>query len=248
MRLSPMFGKRKTDVDLGREVAVAAPKIFGLLCDFLSAGFRNREKGLDSGPLPRMADAFQWANSCLHDAFGEGAFAEAYSASTTDIVGSVLRNSPVASALIEEMEETGAVEMSKTYPEWLRVLTERAGKRVASDREWPRTTRALGNELRRAANYLHKVGVGIDFAPRDPGRKRDKMIRVFVFSGAETLNTGSGQSDRSETAENINYDNELRDKKFRNGTGPTRTEKRPQSDEPHDFNGLAESPDWVIDP
>jgi hypothetical protein len=244
MRLSPMFGKRKKDKDLSQEIAAEAPKMFGLLCGLLSAGFKNSEEA-DAEPLPRMADAFQWAGACLRDAFGKGAFAEAYKSSTEDIVGSVLRSSPVASALIEEMEATGTVEMTKTYPDWLRVLSERAGKRVSGDRAWPKTTRALANELRRAANYLHKVGVGIDFAARDSGRNRDKMIRVFCFFGPGTLNAQSDGPRRSETAQNINDDNDL---SFEEGCGPTRTEKRPQSDAPHDFNGLAESPDWVIDP
>jgi hypothetical protein len=248
MRLSPMFGKRKPDKDLEQEIAAAAPEMFGLLCGLLSAGFKNREKGLGSGPLPRMADAFQWAGACLHDAFGEGAFAEAYKASTEDVVSSVLRGSPVASALIEEMEGTGAVEMTKTHPDWLRVLSDRAGKRVTSDHAWPRTTRALADELRRAANYLYKVGVGIDFSPRGHGRNRDRMIRVFIFFPNETSKAAFSLSAQSTTAEDVNDGNELRAEKGRHNQEPGRTENRPQFDDPNYFRGLDESPDWVIDP
>ena len=248
MRLSPMLGKRKPDEDLAQELVAATPKMFGLLCSFLSAGFRNRAKNLDSGPLPRMADAFRWASACLHDVFGEGAFAEAYRASTDDIVSSVLRGSVVASALIEEMEATGAVEMTKTHPEWLRVLSDRAGKRVASDRTFPRTTRALGNELRRAANYLAKVGVGIDFSPRGTNRKRDKMIRIYVFSQENSLGGESVQSASVRNSEFVNDDNELRADEGRHNSGPKRTENRAQSAASHDFNGLEESSDWIIEP
>jgi hypothetical protein len=245
MRLSPMLGKRKADEDLAQELAAAAPKMFGLLCSLLWAGFRNRANNLDSGPLPRMAGAFRWASACLHDAFGEGAFAEAYRASTDDIVSSVLRSSVVASALIEEMEALGVVEMTKTHPEWLRVLSERAGKRVASDRTFPRTTRALGNELRRAANYLARVGVGIDFSPRNTGRNRDKMIRVYIFFPAGGKSDASDQSTRSETAQFVNDDNDLQNEEAADRSGPTNNS---QSAGSHDFNELEESPDWIIEP
>jgi hypothetical protein len=87
--------------------------------------------------------------------------------------------------------------------------------------------------------------VGIDFSPRNTGRNRDKMIRVYIFFPAGGKSDASDQSTRSETAQFVNDDNDLQNEEAADRSGPTNNS---QSAGSHDFNELEESPDWIIEP
>ena len=67
--------------------------------------------------------------------------------------------------------------MALTSGQWLKTLSDRAGKRISKSRGWPSTPRAMSDQLKRASGYLRRVG--FDVSPSKPsGHKRDRLIAV----------------------------------------------------------------------
>jgi hypothetical protein len=195
---------RKTEEDFFADFAAAHPKILGAIFDLLSAGLRRIEDVKERGlKLPRMADFARWAIACTGEEFGEETFKKNYDENIRDAVSSVLEASPVAQALIAEMDEGGAESISLTASQWLKTLSDRVGKRVSKSRGWPSTPRAMSDQLRRAAGYLRRVGLEVSPSRRS-GHKRDRLIAVsrsVSFSGEETLDASSVSSSASAFSE-----------------------------------------------
>ena len=200
---------RKTEEEFFAEFDAAHSKILGAIFDLLSAGFRRiaevRSRGLK---LPRMADFSLWATACTEGAFGRDAFRKNYADNIQDAVSSVLEASPVALALIAEMDEGEVESVARTANQWLEVLSTRAGKRISKSRDWPSTPRAMSAQLKRAAGYLRKVG--LDVAPSKPsGHKRDRLIiisRVKSFRPAYASSASSSRGTKSSDFNSLNAD------------------------------------------
>ena len=173
---------RKTEEDFFADFAAVHPKILGAIFDLLSVGLRRLEEVKKRGlKLPRMADFARWAIACTGEEFGEETFRRNYDENIQDAVSSVLEASPVAQALIVEMEESETGSVALTSSQWLKTLSDRAGKRVAKSRDFPSTPRAMSAQIKRAAGYLRKVG--FDVSPSKPsGHKRDRLIAVTRIS------------------------------------------------------------------
>ena len=190
---------RKTEEEFYAEFDAAHPKILGAIFDLLSAGLRRIEEVRSRGlRLPRMADFALWAIACTEEALGREAFRTHYAENIQDAVSTVLEASPVALALIAEMDEGEVESVARTANQWLEVLSVRAGKRVSKSRDWPATPRAMSAQLKRAAGYLRKVG--FDVSPSKPtGHKRDRLIiisRVKSFEPASASTASSASSSK----------------------------------------------------
>ena len=125
-----------------------------------------------------MADFAKWATACEPALWPPGTFGAAYRGNRDEAVVGVIEADPIASAVRALM--AARTEWGGTASELLGTLTERAGERVAKSKTWPDSPRALGNRLRRAATFLRKIGIEIDFVKE--GRARTRIIRVTVAS------------------------------------------------------------------
>ena len=167
---------RKTEEEFYTEFDAAHPKILGAIFDLLSVGLRRIEEVRSRGlKLPRMADFSLWAIACTEEALGRESFRTNYAENIQDAVSTVLEASPVALALIAEMDEGEMASVARTANQWLEVLSVRAGKRVSKSRDWPSTPRAMSAQLKRAAGCLHKVGFDV-YASKPSGHKREFLV------------------------------------------------------------------------
>jgi hypothetical protein len=76
----------------------------------------------------------------------------------------------------------GAAEGVQTAADLLGALAEVAGDRIARSKIWPDGPRALAGRLRRAALFLRKIGIEIDFVRE--GRARARMIVITAIPTA----------------------------------------------------------------
>jgi hypothetical protein len=188
--------RRRSEKDLWAAFEMARPQILGALLGAVSLGVqRLPETQLER--LPRMADFALWATACERALWSEGRFWRAYAGNRDDAVDSVIEADPVASAIRSLM--VSRTEWAGTASDLLGALSEEVGERVAKAKTWPSTPRALSGRLRRAATFLRKVGIDIEF--NKEGRTRTRMIRIA--SSADTAgDSASRPSARSvETAE-----------------------------------------------
>jgi hypothetical protein len=66
-----------------------------------------------------------------------------------------------------------------------------AGERVAKARTWPDSPRELAGRLRRAATFLRKIGIQIDFTKE--GRARTRIIHITTTAEPSAPEAGGAQ-------------------------------------------------------
>jgi len=161
--------------------------IIGALFDGVARGLRDRARTvLDR--LPRMADFATWATACESAFWPAGTFAAAYRDNRADIVGDVLDADPVASAVIAYMgTQTGVV--AQTASALLGALGEIVSTQQRKAKSWPDTPRALAGRLRRAAPFLRKAGIAVEFGERE-GHMRARVIKISAADGADAQSSG----------------------------------------------------------
>ena len=78
---------------------------------------------------------------------------------------------------------------------------------MTKSKDWPSTPRALSGRLRRAATFLRKVGIDIDF-DKEKGKRRTRIIRITATGTFASSETGATQpsepSEPSAYARNTN--------------------------------------------
>lgn len=164
---------RRPEAELWADFNAKRPLILGVLLDAVVEGLRQLpETSLPS--LPRMADFALWASACETSLWPSGTFWSAYCGNRDEAVESVIDSDPVATALCALMQEQ--TEWAGTATDLLKDLAERAGDRIAKERSWPGSPKALSGRLRRAATFLRKVGIEIEFLRE--GRARTRIISI----------------------------------------------------------------------
>ncbi len=138
--------------------------------------------------LPRMADFALWATACETAIWEEGTFWRAYTGNRDDAVDSVIEADPVGSAIRSLMDSQ--TEWTGTASDLLGALSGEVGERIAKTKTWPATARALAGRLRRAATFLRKVGIDIEF--NKEGRARTRIIRISC--AADSAGTAPSRS------------------------------------------------------
>ena len=165
--------RRRPEKELWAAFEKVRPQILGALLDAVSAGLRRLpETRLER--LPRMADFALWATACETAIWDEGTFWRAYAGNRDEAVDSVIEADPVGSAIRSLMDSR--TEWTGTASNLLGALSGEVGERIAKAKTWPATARALSGRLRRAATFLRKVGVDIEF--NKEGRARTRIIRI----------------------------------------------------------------------
>jgi hypothetical protein len=167
--------ERKPERDLMIEFDRERPLIIGALLDGVVRGLRELPRThLDR--LPRMADFAKWAAACESLFWSAGTFATAYRDNRADIIADVLDADPVASAVIAYMAEQKG-EVTQTASFLLGALGEIITTQQRKAKSWPDTPRALSNRLHRAAPFLRKAGIQIEFGGRE-GHTGKRLITL----------------------------------------------------------------------
>jgi hypothetical protein len=151
------------------------PIILGALLDALAHGL-ERLPHIALPQLPRMADFALFAAACETAFWAPGTFWSAYSGNLEDAVDVVLEADPVATALRSLM--ASKPQWSGTATALLREMAAQAGDVVTRTKEWPKSARGLSGKLRRAAPFLRKIGINIQFDEREKTQKRTRTIHI----------------------------------------------------------------------
>jgi hypothetical protein len=185
LSLSPISDEqRRTEKELWHEFDAMHSAVLGALLDGVAHGLRELPKTkLQS--KPRMADFAQWAAAC------EGAldlpckFEQAYSDNRAQATETVIEANPVADAVRSLMTKQNM--WRGTATDLLEDLGYVAGPTIRYSRHWPRAAHILSGRLRRAATFLRKIGIDIDFGARE-GHASNKIIRI-TSGGSEAAAT-----------------------------------------------------------
>jgi len=165
--------RRRPEAELWTAFEVDRPYILGALLDVVVEGLKRLpETRLEE--LPRMADFALWATACETAMWSAGTFSSAYSGNRDEAVDGVIDGDPIAAA-VRAVMATRTV-WTGTASDLLGALAKAVDERVASSKTWPDSPRALSGRLRRAATFLRKIGVEIEF--RKEGRARTRTIYI----------------------------------------------------------------------
>ena len=181
--------RRRPEAELWAAFEVERPAILGALLDAVVEGLKNLPH-TKLQKLPRMADFALWATACAAALWSADTFLAAYSGNRDDAVESVIDADPIAAAICTAMS-TRTV-WTQTATELLGVLAKIAGERAVNSKTWPANPRALACRLRRAATFLRKMGIEIEFERE--GKARTRIIRITNtanHSVPESRGTGS---------------------------------------------------------
>jgi hypothetical protein len=168
--------RRRPEQELWAAFDAERPRLLGVLLDAVAEGL-SRLPDIRLEKLPRMADFALWATACETALWPAGTFWSAYSGNHDEAIEDVIDADPVAAA-VRDMMATRTV-WTGTAANLLGALAAVAGERVAKSKVWPISPRALSGALRRAATFLRKIGISIDFE-KDKDRKRTRTILITV--------------------------------------------------------------------
>jgi hypothetical protein len=108
----------------------------------------------------------------------------AYCGNLDEAVEGVIEADPIATAVRTLMVERTV--WTGTASNLLGALAEQAGERVAKSKTWPGSPRALAGRLRRAATFLRKIGIAIEFLRE--GAARTRIIRISTIGANRATN------------------------------------------------------------
>jgi hypothetical protein len=182
--------RRRPEAELWAAFEAERPRILGVLLDAVAEALKRLpETRLEK--LPRMADFALWATACETALWPAGTFWSAYCGNRDEAVEGVIDADPIAAAVRAVMATR--TEWTGTASDLLGALAELAGERVARSKTWPDSPRSLAGRLRRAANFLRKIGIEISFARE--GRARTRTIHIATTPSHPTPeNTGARPS------------------------------------------------------
>ena len=180
--------RRRSEAELWAAFDAERPRILGVLLDAVVQGLKLLpETTLER--LPRMADFALWASACETELWPAGTFWSAYCGNRGEAVENVIEADPVAAAVRAVMAER--TEWTGTATDLLGALAEAAGERVAKSKTWPASPRALSGRLRRAATFLRKIGIEIDYVKK--GRPRTRVIFITAKGNSSGPDYGEPQ-------------------------------------------------------
>ncbi|MCK1407115.1 hypothetical protein IVB48_17430 [Bradyrhizobium sp. 76] len=166
--------RRRPEQELWVAFEAERPKILGALLDAVATGLKRLpETRLEK--LPRMADFALWATACEAVLWPSGTFLLAYRGNLNDVVEGVLERDPVAVALRAMMEARTV--WTGTATNLLEDLTGVVSERMAKSKSWPTVPHVLSGKLRRAATFLRKSGINVEF-DKDKKRARTRTTTI----------------------------------------------------------------------
>lgn len=195
--------RRRSEKELSASFEAAHPRILGALLDAVVQGLALLPQ-TQLKKLPRMADFALWATACERSIWKAGTFMRAYDGNRGEAIENVIDADPVAGAVRALI--AGQADWTGTASDLLTKLGDAVGETQRKSRDWPGSPRALSGRLRRAATFLRKVGIEIEFVRE--GRARTRTIRISIAS--ENRGTRSSPPSASfDGAPGPNADNDL---------------------------------------
>ena len=153
------------------------PAILGGLLDAVAVALLNKST-THLARLPRMADFAKWVVAAEPALPWEaGHFLTAYAENRQAAVETGLADSVLAQTILAHIETAGEMGWTGTAKQLLEVLGGEVEESVRRSKNWPSSTRSLGNRLRRLAPALRAVGVSVDFMREAHTRRRLILIR-----------------------------------------------------------------------
>jgi hypothetical protein len=180
---------RRLEMELWAAFEAERPRILGVLLDAVAKGLAMLPQ-TRLAKLPRMADFALWATACEPALWPAGTFEAAYCGNRDDAVAGVIEADPIAIAIRTVM--TRGTEWRGTASELLGALAAVADERVTKAKSWPENPRALAGRLRRAATFLRKIGIEINFFRE--GRARTRIIQIATTEKPTKAENGETQS------------------------------------------------------
>jgi hypothetical protein len=168
--------RRRPEAELWAAFEVERQRILGVLLDAVVEGLKRLPETRLARP-PRMADFALWATACEPALWPAGTFWCAYCHNRDEAVEGVIEADPIANAVRALVSTPTA--WTGTASELLGNLTQLTGDGIVKSKEWPSTPRALSGRLRRAATFLRKVGIEVNFGGRE-GKARNRIISIVV--------------------------------------------------------------------
>ena len=165
--------RRRPEADLWLAFEAERPRMLGVLLGAAVEGLRRLPE-TRLAKLPRMADFALWATACETAIWPAGTFGKAYLVNRDDAVLAVLDADPVATAVMSLMARQ--IGWTGTASDLLAALVAVAGEGATKSRSWPSSARALSSRLRRAATFLRKAGVEIEF--QQSGHSKVRTIHI----------------------------------------------------------------------
>ena len=181
--------RRKTEKALWCEFEKARSVIFTAILDAVSMSLRTLPT-LKMPPLPRMADAAEWATAG-ETAFGfkRWTFLKAYQRNLDESAEVAVDANPVGAAIRVLLEKQ---EQWQGEPrELLETLAELVSDKVQKQDDWPKNPQKLGQILRRIAPALRRAG--IDYQ-RPPRQARQRLITLCKHAETSSQSSESSQS------------------------------------------------------
>jgi hypothetical protein len=164
---------RRSEAEFWTSFDCDHPRLLGALLDAVSAALAG-EGGVQLDRPPRMADATRWimaAEPALR--WPHGSFLAAYTRNRSSAHELALDAAPIVPAL-RVVVSSGS--WTGTAAQLLAALAGKVGDEVTRGRDWPASSIALGNQLRRLAPDLRSTGMKIDFT-RENGTGR-RLIAI----------------------------------------------------------------------
>jgi hypothetical protein len=165
--------RRRTEAELVAAFERERPLLLGALLDAVVEGLRRLPE-THLPRLPRMADFALWATASETALWPSGTFLSAYDGNRDEAVEGVIEADPIASG-VRVLIATRRM-WSGTASDLLSTLGELAGERLSRSKSWPNTPRGLAGRLRRAATFLRKIGIEINFERE--GKTRTRVIHI----------------------------------------------------------------------
>ncbi len=168
--------ERQSEEEFWSDWNDAAPSVFGVICDALSAAVGNIA-GVKLERSPRLADFARWVTASERGLGWEpGSFLASYTANRRTVVDNAFEASPVAVAIHELMTRHPEA-WHGTAAELLALLGDMVTEAVKRTRVWPQTAQSLGNAIDRAAPLLRAKNLTVT--------KRHSGIRTISIAWAQ---------------------------------------------------------------
>ena len=179
--------QRRREEEIHEQFTAVRPQILGALLDAVSGALRDLPS-TQLAALPRMADFALWVTATEATlGWPAGTFMVAYHSNLKSANDLALESSPVASPLLELIEDQQG--WSGPATELLNALNERVSDQVMRQKAWPKIGRSMAGHLKRLAPNLRRAGWEVEY-DRNSSRRLwtiTRMTQQDMCSAAENV-------------------------------------------------------------
>jgi hypothetical protein len=167
--------ERREENEFWRSFRENQGRILGALLDVIVSALREFPS-VRLATLPRMADFARFGEAVGRGlGWPDGTFLSAYLNNRREATASKLEESPLATVLLQQLEQRKEFDWTMPPTEALYCFTKWVEKKVAASPRWPKTPEALGKEMRSLAPLLREHGLFVAFS-------RNRHTRLITFT------------------------------------------------------------------